>query len=58
MRIVNDCRDRALILLQIACECPEFDEQATYLAHEWLGIAELRISAGLVKPAEKTVRAD
>jgi hypothetical protein len=56
MRIVSNCQDRALVLLQIAGENPEFEEQATYLANEWLAIAAMRISLGLTKHPEKEVR--
>ena len=38
-RIGSKCQDRALLLLQIAQECPGFREQATHLAREWLSIA-------------------
>jgi hypothetical protein len=38
-RIASKCQDRALLLLQIAQECPDFREQATHLAREWLFIA-------------------
>jgi hypothetical protein len=59
MRIANQCRDRALLLLQIAQECPQFKDQATHLAHELLGIATIRISllARIERP-EKDVRAN
>jgi hypothetical protein len=43
MRIARQCQDRALLLLQIAQECPEFRDRAVYLAHEWLDVAALRI---------------
>jgi len=43
MRIASRCQDRALVLLQIAQECPQFKEQAEFLAHEWLVVAALRI---------------
>jgi sulfur transfer protein SufE len=36
MQIVSHCQHRALLLLQIAKERPEFREQAFYLAHELL----------------------
>jgi hypothetical protein len=41
MRIASQCQERALLLLQIAQECPQFREQAVYLAHEWLDAAAL-----------------
>ena len=37
--IASKCQDRALLLLQIAQDCPGFREQATHLAREWLFIA-------------------
>jgi hypothetical protein len=55
MRIVNPCQDRALLLLQVAQECPQFEEQAVYLAHEWLVIAAMRISLGQIERPEKEV---
>ena len=58
MRIVSNCQDRALVLLQIARENPQFEGQATYLASEWLAIAAMRISLGLAKHPEKEVRAN
>jgi hypothetical protein len=35
MRIISNRRRRALLLLQIAEECPQFKEQAAALAYEW-----------------------
>jgi hypothetical protein len=58
LRVVNTCQDRALVLLQIARENRQFEEQATYLASEWLAIAAMRISLGLTKHPEKEVRAN
>jgi hypothetical protein len=43
MRIASHCQDHALVLLQVAQECPEFKDQAEFLAHELLTIAALRI---------------
>ena len=43
MRIASHCQDRALMLLQVAQECPEFKDQAEFLASELLTIAALRI---------------
>jgi hypothetical protein len=43
MQIVSNCQNRALVLLQIAKECPEFREQAFYLAREWLDVAAVRL---------------
>jgi hypothetical protein len=43
MHIASRCEQRALLLLQIAQECPEFREQAIYIAREWLNVAALRI---------------
>jgi hypothetical protein len=49
MRIARHCQDRALLLLQVAQECPQFEEQAAFLAREWLAVAALRISLGVVE---------
>ena len=43
MQIASHCQQRALLFLQIAKECPEFREQAFYLAREWLDVAAVRI---------------
>jgi hypothetical protein len=56
MLIANQCQDRALLLLQLAQECPEVREQATHLAREWLNIAALRISSGQIERPEKDDR--
>lgn len=54
VRIANQCQQRALLLLQIAQECPEFREQAIFIAREWLNIAALRIDClDLVGSLEK-----
>jgi hypothetical protein len=58
MRIVSACQDRTLVLLQVARENPQFEELATYIAHEWLAIAALRIALGVVEPLENEVRPD
>ncbi len=57
MRVVSNYQDKALLLLQIARENPQFEGQATYLASEWLAIAAMRIKLGLTKHSEKEVRA-
>jgi hypothetical protein len=44
MQIASHCQQRALLFLQIAKECPEFREQAVYMAREWLDIAAVRIT--------------
>jgi hypothetical protein len=43
MRIASHCQDHALVLLQVAQECPEFKERAEFLAREWLNIAAIRM---------------
>ena len=58
MRSVNNCRDRALILFQIADECPQFAAQATNLAQDLLIVADLRIMSGLVKYPKEENRAN
>jgi hypothetical protein len=56
MRIASHCQDRALLLFQAAQECPQFKEQADFLAHEWLVIAAMRIDLARIRQAEKGVR--
>jgi hypothetical protein len=53
MRIASHCQDHALVLLQVAQECPEFKEQAEFLACEWLDIAAMRIDLAKFKRAAK-----
>ena len=53
MHIARQCQDRALLLLQAAEECPEFKEQAEFLAHEWLLVAALWIEFAKIGQAEK-----
>jgi hypothetical protein len=43
MHTANHYRDRAILLSQVAQECPQFKEQAEFLASEWLLIAALRV---------------
>ncbi len=57
MRIVSNCQDRALLLLQIAQENPQFEEQAAYLARERLAVAAMRIALGRIELPQKEVRA-
>ena len=57
MRIAGQCQERALLLLQIAQECPKFREQAVYLAREWLDVAAVRLRClDLIDLVEKDVR--
>jgi hypothetical protein len=53
MRIASHCQDHALVLLQVAQECPEFKEQAEFLAREYLAIATMRIDLAKIRQAEK-----
>jgi hypothetical protein len=54
VRIANQCQQRALLLLQVAQECPQFREQAIFIAREWLNIAALRIDClNLIGSLEK-----
>lgn len=54
MHIASRCEQRALLLLQIAQECPQFREQAIFIAREWLNIAALRIDClNLIGSLEK-----
>jgi hypothetical protein len=55
MRIASHCQDRALLLLQVAQECPQFKEQADFLAQEWLAIAAMRIDLARIRQAENEV---
>jgi hypothetical protein len=55
MHIVRGCQDHALVLLQIAREHPDLKDEATYLAHEWLAAAAVRISSGRFERPEKEV---
>jgi hypothetical protein len=43
MQIVSHCQHRALLFLQMAKECPEFRDQAFFMAREWLDVAAVRI---------------
>lgn len=56
MRLASHCQDRALLLLQVAQECPQFKEQADFLAREWLVLATMRIDLARIRQAEKEVR--
>ena len=60
MRIASQCQERALLLLQIAQECPpQFRPQVVHIAREWLNIAAVRISClGLIERIEKEDRDD
>jgi hypothetical protein len=58
MQIVRNCQNRALLLLQIAKECPEFREQAAYLAREWCDVAAVRILLAQLKGIKKEDSAD
>jgi hypothetical protein len=54
MRIASQCQERALLLLQMAQECPEIRDQAVYLAREWLEVAAIRLSClDLIERIEK-----
>jgi hypothetical protein len=52
MRVASHCQDRALLLLQVAQECPRLREQAEFIASEWLLIAALRIDLARIRQAE------
>jgi hypothetical protein len=49
MRVVHRCQDYAMLLLQVARDCPQFENQATYLAHEWLIVAAMRLNSDQVE---------
>lgn len=56
MPIASDSQDRARLFLQIARECPGFEEQATYVAQEWLIVAAIAalVPPRRAKPADST----
>jgi hypothetical protein len=56
MSIADRCRDRALLLQQIAVECvsPEFKARATALACQWLIVATLADQISLNSQAQIT----
>ena len=56
MRIASHCQDRALLLLQVAQECPQFKEPAEFLAGEWLALAALRVGISQDQASRKEVR--
>jgi hypothetical protein len=59
VQIASHCQQRALLFLQIAKECPEFRDQAFYMAREWLDIAAVRIMClAQIDGIEKEDRAD
>jgi hypothetical protein len=58
MRIASHYQDRALLLLQVAQECPQFKEQAEFLAREWLTLAAMRIDLARTRQPENEVHAD
>jgi hypothetical protein len=41
MQFSDDCRSRALVLMEIANESPKFKEQALVLAETWLTLANI-----------------
>ena len=41
MQFSDDCRSRALVLIEIANESPKFKEQALALAESWLTLANI-----------------
>ena len=41
MQFSDDCRSRALVLMEIANESPRFKEQALALAESWLTLANI-----------------
>ena len=42
MQRTNECRSRALVLMELAKEAPELKEQLLYVAQKWLTLAALR----------------
>ena len=49
MQLASDCRKRALVLMEMAKEVPEFQAQLLGVADLWLTLAALedRINAGV-----------
>ena len=41
MKLADDCRRRALILMQIASEAPDFEAHALFVAEQWLALAAI-----------------
>ena len=41
MQFSDDCRSRALVLMEIANKSPRFKEQALALAESWLTLANI-----------------
>ena len=41
MQFSDDCRSRALVLMEIANESPRFKEQTLALAESWLTLANI-----------------
>jgi hypothetical protein len=41
MSIANHCRDRALLLMEVAKKIPRFETQAIALAQSWLTLADI-----------------
>jgi hypothetical protein len=56
MPLISNCQDRALLLLQIAQECPQIKERAVYLAHGWLVVAAIAEQFGVDQTALKDQR--
>ena len=42
MQRTNECRSRALVLMELAKEAPELKEQLLYVAQKWLTLAALK----------------
>ena len=55
MQFASECRDRALILIEIAKEAPEFEDRLLALAQSWLTLAALEdLINGGVGQADKS----
>jgi hypothetical protein len=55
MQIIRECRMRAAILIAIAKDAPELENQLLYVAEKWLTLAALReqLNAGAGRAAHK-----
>ena len=42
MQIIRECRMRATILIELAKDAPELEDQLLYVARKWLTLAALR----------------
>ena len=55
MQIIRECRMRATILIELAKDAPELEDQLLYVAKKWLTLAILseQLNAGANRAANK-----